>query len=111
MPNTNMKPINALCYDCVHFRGATSGKCNAFPDQIPEKLWSGKFLHREPFPGDHGIQFVPRMSEFLTISEVADALRVNPKTIYRAVWSKNVPAYKVGKAWRIAKRDIELFRK
>jgi len=51
------------------------------------------------------------MSEFLTISEVADALRVNPKTIYRAVWSKNVPAYKVGKAWRIAKRDIELFRK
>ena len=106
-----MRPIKALCYDCVHFRGARSGKCDAFPDQIPEKIWSGKSQHAEPFLGDRGIQFEPKMSEFLTISEAAALLRVNPKTIYRAVWSKNVPAYKVGKAWRIAKRDIELFRK
>lgn len=106
-----MRSLKTSCYDCVHFLSAKAGKCSAFPAQIPEKIWSGKSLHREPFPGDHGIRFEPRTSEFLTISEVADILRVNPKTIYRAVWSKNVPAYKIGKAWRIAKRDIELFRK
>ncbi len=106
-----MKPIKTLCYDCLHFRGATAGKCTAFPEEIPEKIWSGKSQHREAFPGDRGIRFEPRASEFLTISQVADVLRVNPKTIYRAVWSKKVPAYKIGKAWRIAKRDIELFRK
>ena len=48
---------------------------------------------------------------FSTIPEVAELLKVNPKTIYRAVWSKQLPAYKVGKAWRIADKDIELFRK
>ncbi len=106
-----MKSIKTPCYDCVHFRGAKAGICKSFPDQIPEKIWSGKSQHREPFPGDQGVQFEPRTSEFLTISQVANVLRVNPKTIYRAVWSKNVPAYKIGKAWRIAKRDIELFRK
>ncbi len=105
-----MKPLKLPCYDCLHFRSAEAGRCAAFPDQIPGKIWSGKSLHREPFPGDHGILFEPRMTEFLTISEVADVLRVNPKTIYRAVWSRKVPAYKIGKAWRIAKRDIELFR-
>ncbi len=106
-----MKSLTTPCYDCVHFRDAPAGRCDAFTDHIPEKIWTGKFQHNEPFSGDHGIRFEPRGSEFLTISEVAKVLRVNPKTIYRAVWSKKVPAYKIGKAWRIAKRDIELFRK
>ncbi len=106
-----MKSARTICFDCLHFRRAEAGRCDAFPDQIPERIWSGKALHREPFPGDHGIQFAPRTSEFLTISELAEILRVNPKTIYRAVWSNNVPAYKIGKAWRIARRDIDLFRK
>ncbi len=106
-----MKSPRTICFDCLHFRRAEAGRCDAFPDQIPEKLWSGKTLHREPFPGDRGIQFEPMANEFLTISEVAKVLRVNPKTVYRAVWSKNVPAYKIGKVWRIAKKDIELFRR
>ncbi len=106
-----MKAPKASCYDCVHFRGATGGRCDAFPGQIPEKIWTGKFHHVEPFSGDRGIQFEPKASEFLTISELAEVLKVNPKTVYRAVWSKNVPAYKIGKAWRIAKRDIEMFRR
>ena len=106
--NLNPKP----CYDCIHFRGAKSGKCDAFPDQIPEPIWSGRFQHTEPFRGDGGIQFEPdTTTEFLTISELAKVLKVNPKTVYRAVWSKKVPAYKIGKALRIAKKDIEFFKK
>ena len=100
------------CYRCKHFLGAKVGRCDAFPHQIPERIWAGKSQHLEPFPGDRGIRFEPNVAdEFLTISEVAKVLKVNPKTIYRAVWSKKVPAYKVGKAVRIAKRDLELFKK
>ena len=105
-----MKRTETPCYDCIHFTGAPAGKCSAFPVEIPEKIWSGKLQHREPFPGDHGFRFEPKLSEFLTIPEVAAVLRVNPKTIYRAIWSNKVHAYKIGKAWRIAERDIEQFR-
>jgi len=106
-----MNSLRTPCYDCVHFLGAKAGRCDAFPDEIPERIWSGKSRHTEPFAGDRGIRFEPRVNEFLTISEVAKVLRVNPKTIYRAVWSSKVPAYKVGKAWRIAQRDLDWFRK
>ena len=107
-----MKLPKTPCYRCKHLLGSKAGRCTAFPDKIPEVLWSGKFQHTEPFPGDRGIRFeVNIAAEFLTISELAKVLKVNPKTIYRAVWSKKVRAYKIGKALRIAKKDIELFRK
>ena len=107
-----MKLPTPPCFNCEHFRGAEFGKCDAFPDQIPERIWSGKFQHCKLFPGDRGIRFQPKAtSEFLTISELAKVLNVNPKTIYRAVWSQNLPAYKIGKTWRIGKKDIELLRR
>jgi excisionase family DNA binding protein len=100
------------CYRCKHLLGSKAGRCTAFPDQIPELIWSGKLQHTEPFPGDQGIHFqLSTPGEFLTISELAKVLKVNPKTVYRAVWSKKVPAYKIWKALRIAKKDIELFKK
>ncbi len=104
--------LKTPCCRCKHFLGAKSGRCNAFPAQIPETIWSGKLQHTKPFPGDRGIRFEVNMAaEFLTISELAKVLKVNPKTIYRAVWSKKIPAYKIGKALRIAKKDVELFKK
>jgi len=104
--------MNERCYNCIYFRGAKVGTCEAFPDQIPNRIWSGNFEHDKPFPGDRGITFKRKIArEFLSIPEAADLLRVNPKTIYRAVWSKKLPAYKIGRAWRISDKDIELFRK
>ena len=108
----DLQSLPQPCYDCVHFRGAKSGKCDAFPDRIPEQLWSGGLRHDKPFPGDRGIRFRRKITKvFLSIPEVAELLKVNPKTIYRAVWSKQLPAYKIGRAWRIVDKDIELFRK
>ena len=44
------------------------------------------------------------------VNQLADYFGVNPKTIYRRLWAKQIPAYKVGKCWRIAKKEINWFR-
>lgn len=43
------------CERCTHHRGAKT--CTAFPEGIPDALWSAYRGHREPYPGDNGIQF------------------------------------------------------
>jgi excisionase family DNA binding protein len=48
--------------------------------------------------------------DFFTVNELADYFRVNPKTIYRRLWAKGIPAYKVGRSWRIARKDIQWLR-
>jgi excisionase family DNA binding protein len=52
-----------------------------------------------------------RMNDFVTVTELAKFFKVCPKAIYRGLWAKQIPAYKVGKAWRIARKDIEWLRK
>jgi len=37
--------------------------CRAFPDGIPELIITGKHDHTKPFPGDHGIRYVPINAE------------------------------------------------
>jgi len=48
--------------------------------------------------------------DYFTVYELADHFGVNTKTIYRRLWAKAIPAYKVGKVWRIAKKDIKWLR-
>lgn len=45
--------------------------------------------------------------EFMTLAEVADLLRVNPKTVYRLVSKRRIPATMVGSQWRFDKSAIE----
>jgi hypothetical protein len=51
-----------LCMGCQHFRVADKMKnaCAAFPDGIPDAIFLSKIEHRQPYPGDHGIQFEPK---------------------------------------------------
>lgn len=44
--------------------------------------------------------------DHFTVIELASHFNVNPKTIYRRLWAKGIPAFKVGRIWRIAKKDI-----
>ena len=50
------------------------------------------------------------VKDYFTVAELADHFRVNPKTIYRRLWAKGIPAYKVGRTWRIAKKDTRWLR-
>jgi excisionase family DNA binding protein len=54
---------------------------------------------------------VKRMKDYFTVMELAEHFNVNPKTIYRRLWAKEIPAYKVGRSWRIAKKDIKWLRR
>lgn len=51
-----------LCLECAHFdRDARKPgmECSAFPGGIPDDIVFGDHDHREPYKGDHGIQFEP----------------------------------------------------
>ncbi len=45
------------CISCRHYTGVLT--CEAFPDGIPSEIVTCDFIHTEPYPGDHGIQFEP----------------------------------------------------
>jgi hypothetical protein len=44
--------------------------------------------------------------EFFIVKELARDFNVIPKTIYRKLWPKEMPVFKVGRVWRIAGKDI-----
>jgi excisionase family DNA binding protein len=50
------------------------------------------------------------MKDFFTVNELAKYFRGSTKTIYRQIWAKVIPAYKLGRQWRIAKKDIGWLR-
>ncbi len=48
---------------------------------------------------------------FMTVNDVARYFNVNPKTIYRRLWAGQIPAYKVGRIWKIARKDLVWLRR
>lgn len=45
------------CLMCKHYLGLRS--CVAFPEEIPQEIFSGMHDHSQPFEGDKGIRFEP----------------------------------------------------
>ncbi|MCJ7639935.1 MAG: hypothetical protein MUO70_08715 [Euryarchaeota archaeon] len=50
-------PIS-MCLVCKYYRKAQ--RCEAFPLRIPQPILIGKYDHRKPYKGDHGIKFQPK---------------------------------------------------
>jgi excisionase family DNA binding protein len=48
-------------------------------------------------------------AKFLTPQEVADLLRVSSMTVYRLIKAAELPAVRVGKAYRIREDDIDRY--
>lgn len=55
--------VPAISPVCVFCRRLTVGlirRCEAFgTDAIPIVIWEGENDHRQSYPGDHGMQFIP----------------------------------------------------
>lgn len=47
--------------------------------------------------------------DFYTARELAEKLKLNVMTIYRYIDAKKLKAYKIGKEYRIEKREFEKF--
>jgi excisionase family DNA binding protein len=47
------------------------------------------------------------LRHFLTVPETAERLRVSPKTVYRLVWSGQLPALRIGSQIRIDEQALE----
>jgi putative molybdopterin biosynthesis protein len=47
----------------------------------------------------------------MTVSEVADYLRVHPTTIYRMLKERKLPAFRVGADWRFSQEAIDQWQK
>ena len=51
-------PMHVIqCMSCRHFQRGTGWTCVAFPDGIPPDVKDNAVDHRQPLPGDHGIQW------------------------------------------------------
>lgn len=49
--------------------------------------------------------------EIFTLREVADYLKVTDRTIYRLLSEKQIPAFKVGGAWRFRRAELDTWIK
>jgi len=47
--------------------------------------------------------------EIMTISQVAKYLQISEVTTYRLVQDNKIPAFKVGRGWRVKKEDLNEF--
>ena len=48
-------------------------------------------------------------ARLLTIREVADYLQVDEKTIRRWIEARDLSAFKLGRQWRVAEKDLRRF--
>jgi len=47
--------------------------------------------------------------EIMTISEVAKYLKISDVTTYKFVQEGKIPAFKIGRHWRVKKEDLKEF--
>ena len=55
--------------------------------------------------------YVPKIEQYLTVEEVAEALKLHPYTVRRLCREGKIPCFKFGGQWRFKKTEIDNFPK
>lgn len=61
------------CKCCANY--LQNRRCKAFPEHIPEDLWTGKNLHRAPCPNDQGIMYESKPFDYAFLEITDDDLK------------------------------------
>lgn len=56
----DISTFSLVCSFCTHLIDEDLRICRAFPQGIPIEIWHNENSHREPYDGDHNIQFKRR---------------------------------------------------
>lgn len=56
-----------------------------------------------------GVTCMADENEIMTISQVAKYLQISEVTTYRLVQEGKIPAFKVGRSWRVKREDLNEF--
>ena len=75
-------------------------------NRVLRRLCDGR---QSPVPGGGAAQVMQRRTEgrLLTVTEVADLLRINKSTVYRMAKQGRLPATRVGRQWRFRKSVLD----
>ena len=49
--------------------------------------------------------------EFITVEELAERLKVSPRTIQRIIDRKQIPAIRIGRQWRFRREWVDVWLK
>ena len=62
----------AICMDCKHFIGMGNMQptCYAFPNGIPEDVWTGTIMHTKAINGDNGFHYEKIVMEDTDLPEL-----------------------------------------
>jgi len=72
----NIDTNNSICSTCSRLTSEMNRVCEAFPQKIPDIIWSGKNVHTSPVPGDQGILY-----RYITDIELAERRKDTVKKV------------------------------
>lgn len=75
-----------------------------------ERVHLGGLIMKKQFTSQFNEEFLESEYDFLTPKEVMNQLCIGKNTFYRLVNSGELPAFRIGKLWRVRKDQLLTFK-